>query len=324
MGAGKGTRLAPLTSMVPKPVIPVANEPVMGRLLRLLARHGVRTAVANSAYLADVLERVIGDGTAYGLDVLWSREPQPLGPAGGMRFAEDLLRDGDDPVLVLSGDGMHDVDLSAVLASHRDSGAPVTMALTQVKDPSEYGVALVEGARIVGFQEKPSLDQARSRLANTGIYVMEPEVFDMLPARGEYYDFGPQLFPRLMAEGGHINAVRITGYWNDVGTHAELRDANFAAIDGRCGPGVDADDGMLADGVLVHPSADVGGDVELVGPCVVGPGAVIGAGSRITRSLVLPHAQLPAGSLLADATFGSAEGLAAWAREVAGVASAAL
>ena len=312
MAAGKGTRLAPLTDVLPKPAIPVANEPVMGRLLRLLARQGFQRVVCNIAYKADVMERVFGDGTAYGIDIVWSRETQPLGTSGGMKFAEQELRSGDEPVVVLSGDGLHDIDVAALLREHRESDALVTIALTRVDDPSEYGVAVIDDTgRITGFQEKPAAHDAASNLANTGIYVINPEVFDRLPAAGAFSDFGSEVFPSMLADGHHIRGVEISGYWNDVGGLDALRRGNLDVVSGVLADEHPVD--LSGDQHLIHPAADVGVDVTLLGTCVVGPGATIGAGAHIADSVVLPGAHIPAGAVLAAGIFGDAAALGTWA-----------
>lgn len=311
MAAGKGTRLAPLTNTVPKPALPVGNEPVMCRLLRLLARHGVQDVVANAAWLADTLEGIIGDGSSHGVRLTWSREPEPLGTAGGMKYAEHLLRDGDSPVVVLSGDGLHEADLSHMLASHRESGAMATMALTPVADVSEYGVVVLDdSSRVLGFQEKPQPQDAQSNLANTGIYIFEPGIFDMLPPSGETYDFGPQLFPRMVAESMHIHGVVIDGYWNDIGGHAAFRDASLALLDGRLS--TEGDELQQ----LVHPSAVIESGAELLGPCVVGPNVHIESGAQIARSVILPGTRVTAGSLIAGAVLGDQRGLEEWVAEM--------
>jgi len=157
MAAGRGTRLAPLTDVVPKPLIPIANEPAIVGLLRTCARHGIRDVVINVSYMGDQLINAVGDGSSLGVRVVWSQEDEPLGTAGGMKNAEALLRDGDEPVLVLSGDGLHDIDLSAAAAAHRAAGVMATIVLCPVDDPQEYGVAVRdEGGFITSFQEKPS------------------------------------------------------------------------------------------------------------------------------------------------------------------------
>jgi NDP-sugar pyrophosphorylase family protein len=220
---------------------------------------------------------------------------------------------------VLSGDGLHDVDLAAVERTHRSSGALATLALLPVSDPSEYGVAVVDGSgRITGFQEKPARGTERSRLANTGIYVLQPEALDRCTAWG-LTDFGGELFPRMLDEGLHVQGHELEGtYWNDIGDLDEWRASNSAVLEGRVdvGPGAWSDGGD--DLVLLHPTARIGDGVEFVGPCVVGAGATIGDGARLRSALVLPNGDVPAGMVVASGTVGSLDGLERWARDLRG------
>lgn len=325
MAAGRGTRLAPLTDILPKPTLPVGNEPVMGHLLRLLARNGVRHVTSNIAYLADRMEAVFGDGTPWGVELTWSREPELLGTAGGMRFAEGTLLDGDEPVLVLSGDGLHDVDIAALVARHRDAGALATIALTHVDQADQYGVAVVdEDGWIGGFQEKPAPGTELSNLANTGIYVFSREVFDLLPPAGKFHDFGDDLFPelvRLAAGDGRqrLLGVAVDGYWNDIGGLEAFRQGSLALLDGQLDILVrhEQDGGSWGDQVLVHHTARIDANVTFVGPCIVGPHASIGHDAHIAHSVVLPGARVPEGALVVAATFGDVDGLRRWADELA-------
>lgn len=313
MAAGKGTRLAPWTEAVPKPALPVANEPALGYLLRLAARNGHREIVANASWLSDVLVDIFGDGSAHGVQLEWAREDEPLGTAGGVIAAQDRLRDGDEPIVVLSGDGIHDVDLAAVERTHRESGALATLALLPVGDPSQYGVAVLDdSARITGFQEKPERGTELSTLANTGIYVLQPEALDLC-VRWGLTDFGSELFPRMVQEGMHLQAHALEGtYWNDIGDLDEWRASNAAVLEGRVdvGPGAWSDTGD--DLVLLHPTARLGDDVRITGPCVIGAGATIGDGARLRSALVLPYGTVPAGMVVASGTVGSLDGLRRW------------
>jgi NDP-sugar pyrophosphorylase family protein len=319
MAAGKGTRLAPWTSVVPKPALPVANEPALGFLLRLAARNGHREIVANASWLGDVLMGIFGDGSAHGVHLGWSIEDAPLGTAGGVLAAQDRLRDGDEPIVVLSGDGIHDVDLAAVVRTHRETDALVTLALLPVVDPSEYGVAVLDpSGRITSFQEKPARGTELSNLANTGIYVVQPEVLDRCAAWG-LTDFGSELFPRMLAEGLRLQAHRLDDtYWNDIGDLDEWRATNRAVLEGRVDVGSGAWSDAGEEGVLVHPTARIGDGVELIGPCVIGAGATIGDGAVLRSALVLPNADVPAGLVVASGTVGTLDGIERWARELAG------
>jgi mannose-1-phosphate guanylyltransferase/mannose-1-phosphate guanylyltransferase/phosphomannomutase len=318
MAAGKGTRLAPWTTVVPKPALPVANEPALGYLLRLAARHGYRDIVANASWLSDVLVGIFGDGSAHGVQLTWNVEDAPLGTAGGVLAAQDRLRDGDEPIVVLSGDGVHDVDLAAVERTHRTSGAIATLALLPVADPSEYGVAVVDATgAVTGFQEKPARGTERSRLANTGIYLFQPEALDLCAQWG-LTDFGTELLPRLLAEGKHVQSHALEDtYWNDIGDLDEWRATNEAVLGGRVdvGPGDWTEAGTGE--VLVHPTAQLGDHVQITGPCVIGAGAVIGEGACLRSALVLPYAEVPAQLVVASGTVGTLAGVERWARELA-------
>jgi NDP-sugar pyrophosphorylase family protein len=320
MAAGKGTRLAPWTNVVPKPVLPVANEPALGFLLRALAQAGMRDVVANASWKAELLTGIIGDGSAWGVNMQWSVESAPLGTAGGVLAARELLDDGSGaPVLVLSGDGVHDVDLAAFARAHERSGAAASMALLPVADPSQYGVAVVDaGGRVTRFQEKPAPGTQLSSLANTGIYLVSPQVLDMCTAWG-LTDFGSELFPRLVADGVHVHGHTLDGtYWNDIGDLDEWRATCWAIVGGEVrtseGPW-SADDGG-APGVLVHPSARVDAGATVEGPCVIGADVHVQAGAHLRSALVLPGTVVPSGVTIASGTIGSIDGLERWAQSL--------
>lgn len=320
MAAGKGTRLGPWTTVVPKPALPVANEPSLGFLLRLAARHGFRDITANASWLSDVLLQVFGDGSAHGVHLRWSVESEPLGTAGGVLAAQDHLRDGDEPILILSGDGIHDADLAAILRTHRESGAHATAAVLPVASPAEYGVAVTDpSGRITGFQEKPAAGTELSNLANTGIYVLQPELLDLCAARG-ITDFGSELFPQMLRDGIHLHSHSlIDTYWNDIGDLDEWRASGTAILDGRIdvGPGAWNDPDASGDRVLIHPTARVGDDVDIVGPCVIGAGATINDGARLRSAMVLPYGDVPSGMVVASGTVGTLAGVERWARDLA-------
>lgn len=321
MAAGKGTRLAPWTLAVPKPALPVANEPAIGHLLRLIARHGYRNVTANASWLGELLVGMIGDGTTHGVQLEWNLEgDEPLGTAGGVLAAQDRLRDGDEPIMVLSGDGLHDVDLMGVERAHRESGAIATLALLPVSDPSEYGVAVTDDAnRVTGFQEKPARGTELSKLANTGIYIFSPRALDLCAEWG-MTDFGSELLPRFVDAGEHVHAHSIEGaYWNDIGDLDEWRASNAAAITGEVDLGhgvVEEDGGMYGPGILVHPTAEIHPSAQLQGPVVVGANATVGAGASLRSAVVLPGGHVANDQAIASGTVGSLEGLKAWAESL--------
>lgn len=306
----------PWTLAVPKPILPVANEPALGHLLRLTARCGYRNIIANASWLGELMQDVIGDGTAYGVDLSWSIEKEPLGTAGGVLAAQDKLRDGDEPIIVLSGDGLHDIDIAAVERTHRSSGALATLALLPVSDASQYGVAVLDkDGFITGFQEKPKSGAELSKLANTGIYVFSPQVLDLC-SEWNMTDFGSELLPRLVSEKRSVKAHVIENhYWNDIGNLDEWRLTNAAAVTGQIDLGLQLDDepSLWGEGVLVHPSADIDPSVTFDGFCVIGAGACVSSGVYLRDALVLPGAEIVKNQIIASGTVGSLEGLKSWA-----------
>jgi len=308
MAAGLGTRLRPLTDFLPKPMVPIANRPVLHHLLNLLARHDIREVGINIHVFPELLKAYFGDGSALGMSIRWSEEPTLLGTAGGTKQLEGFW--GRETILITSGDGLHDVDVTALLGHHLRTGGLATLAVKPVDDPSAYGVVILDrDTRIRGFQEKPSRDEARSDLANCGVYVIEPELLDRVPA-DTFYDFGTDMWPSLVAAGEPVYAYTTMAYWNDVGGLDELRNSILDAVTGRVRiaiPGTEISPGVWAEeGCDIHPTATVEGPVVL-GPNVVieegarirGP-AAIGAESRVGRDAAIRSAALLPGSLVPD------------------------
>jgi mannose-1-phosphate guanylyltransferase len=323
MAAGKGTRLRPVTDLVPKPMAPVANRPVLDHILRLLKRHGITEVVLNLHHLPETITDYLGDGSALGLDVRYSPEPELLGTAGGVKKNEDFL--GTGTFLIMSGDALTDIDLTGLLAAHRRNGSIATIAVKEVDDPSQYGVVVTDDDnRVLGFQEKPSREEARSHLCNCGIYIFEPEIFALIPA-GQFDDFGSRLFPDMLKQGVPFHAHTFDGYWSDVGNLSEFFRGNADALTGRVElelpgqevrPGVWVDEGaVLADSVRLEPpvvigkGCSLGEGVVVEGPAVLGDRTVAGAGAHIVRAIVLPDSQVPAGSVIVEGIVGQKLGL---------------
>ncbi len=305
MAGGEGNRLRPLTVDKPKPMAPIANQPLLEHILRLIRRHGFSSATATVHYRAEAIQRYFGTGERWSLALDLARETVPLGTAGGVRAAWQPR----EQVLVLSGDSLTDVDLTAMLAFHRERGALATLALHEVLDPTGMGVVQVGGdGRVRQFVEKPPRGTAAGRLVNTGIYILEPEVRDLIPA-GQAYDFGRNLFPLLVAQGLPVYGWHAPGYWCDAGTLDRYLDANLAALrrevrlelgGWEVRPGV-----WLGAGAYVHPQAQLEapvlvGDGACIGAgawlhhCVVGAGAVVEGGGSLERSVVLPQQRVEA------------------------------
>ncbi len=315
LAAGLGTRLRPLTYEIPKPMVPVLDRPVMAHILDLLGRHGFDEVIANLHYFPDTITEHFGDRLTYRF------EPELLGTAGGVRNCADFF--GDESFLVISGDALTDIDLTALIARHEQAGGVATLAVKKVSDTREYGVVLHDReGRITGFQEKPAPEEALSDLGNCGIYVFTPEIFDYFPQR-PFVDWAKDVFPTLL-EGDipfHIHETR--EYWNDVGSLAELREGTFDALRGELhlqmqgvqrSPGVivaedcELPDSVQVDGPLwIGSGAQIGPEVRLTGPMVIGDGASVGAGAQLRESIVFPGTQIAAGAVLIGAIAGHAQ-----------------
>jgi mannose-1-phosphate guanylyltransferase / phosphomannomutase len=282
MAGGEGTRLRPLTSNQPKPMVPIVGKPCMEHIIDLLRRHGVTDVVVTVAYLPQVIRGYFGDGESLGVTLHYSVEETPLGTAGSVKHAEALL---DETFIVISGDALCDFDLGEILQAHRDHGAVATLGLKSVENPLEFGVVIIdEDGRIERFLEKPSWGQVFSDTINTGVYVLEPEVLRNVPA-GEPYDFSKQLFPDLLSRGKPLYGHVLDGYWQDIGNLDQYRQANFDALDGRIAlelPGIRLRDNVyLGDGVQLPEL----GQIE--GPAYVGNYSKIEVGARIGAYSVL-------------------------------------
>ena len=333
LAAGLGTRLRPLTYEITKPMVPVLDRPVMAHILDLLDRHGFEDVIANLHYHPDSIREYFGDRLSY------RYEEELLGTAGGVRACADFF--GEDSFLVISGDALTDIDLTALAARHRESGGVATLAVKKVPDTREYGVVLHDrGGRITGFQEKPAPDEALSDLGNCGIYVFTPEIFDYFPDR-PFADWAQDVFPALL-DGDvpfHIHEVR--EYWNDVGSLGELRQGTFDALRGELrldlagqevAPGVvvagggegqregegERDGGGEGEGGVLPADAEIdgpvwigrdvrlGAGVRLMGPVVLGDGATVGDGSQLRETIVFPGTEVAPESILIGAICGHA------------------
>ena len=277
MGGGEGTRLRPMTANQPKPLLPVVNKPIMEHVLRLLKRHGFAETVVTVQFLASLVRNYFGDGEDVGLSLTYATEETPLGTAGSVKNAEDGLRSG--PFLVISGDALTDIDLSAMVRYHKEQGALVTVGLARVPNPLEFGIIIVgEDGRIQRFLEKPTWGQVFSDTVNTGIYVMEPEVLAEVPA-GETADWSADIFPQLLKAGAPLSGWITDGYWEDVGSHESYFQAQADALSGKVD--VEIDGFEVSPGVWVSEDAEVDPEAALTGPLCIGDYAKIEAGAQL-------------------------------------------
>lgn len=231
MAAGVGSRLDPLTVDIPKPLVPVLNKPVMDILLQKLKNYGVEQVIANTHYLAQKIQERYCENSPVDIEFHYLHEDTLSGTAGGVKKCEFFFEDVED-FLVVSADGLHDADLEKVVKSHKESGCIATMAIVEVehKEVSKYGVVVPTAEHIVSeFQEKPSLEEAKSNYINTGIYVFNKRIFDFIPS-GQSYDFAKNVFPALLDCGEKINVYRIYSYWSDIGTINQYIQSNKDAL----------------------------------------------------------------------------------------------
>ena len=230
LAAGLGTRLRPITHEIPKPLVPVANRPIMEHILELLAGHGMTQIVANLHWYADTIRDRFGDGSELGVELTYSYEEELLGTAGGVRNVRDFF--GDEPFVVMAADALTDIDLSALIRTHERNDWIATLAVKQVKDTTEYGVVVTgDDGAIQGFQEKPEPADALSDLANCMIYVFEPEIFDHFPDKQEV-DFALDVFPALLEAAVPFGVHATEDYWNDVGSLPEYLQGNLDVLTG--------------------------------------------------------------------------------------------
>jgi mannose-1-phosphate guanylyltransferase/phosphomannomutase len=288
MAGGEGTRLRPLTSNQPKPMVPIVGKPCMEHILELLGRHGFDDVIVTLAFMPQAIRSYFGDGESLGLSIEYSVEESPLGTAGSVRLASGKL---DDTVLVISGDALCDIDLGRLLAFHQERGAAVTIGLKAVENPLEFGIVVTdEDGRIERFLEKPSWGQVFSDTINTGIYVLEPEVLRHVPT-DRPYDFSKELFPLLLEMGRPLYGMTCDGYWQDIGNLDQYRQANFDALDGQVElniPGLRLRGNIwLGEGVELDDLEDVEGPAFVGNYCRISPQAAIGAYSVLSASVTL-------------------------------------
>ncbi len=294
---GEGTRLRPLTLSTPKQMLPIVGVPMIERVLGHLASHGVDEAVLSLGYLPDAFMEAYPDGQAVGVRLTYAVEPEPLDTAGAVRFAATFAGISETFVVV-NGDVLTDLDLTSLVAFHRERGAEGTIALHPVADPSAFGVVPTDaGGRVTAFVEKPPRDEAPTNEINAGTYVLEASVLDRIPEGGRV-SIERETFPAMVREGV-LFARSDNGYWLDTGTPSAYLEANFDYVNGRRGPVVAPglkDNGL---GVLMEGESELDGG-EVVGPAVVLAGCVLERGARVERSILGRGSVVSAGAVVTD------------------------
>jgi mannose-1-phosphate guanylyltransferase len=285
LAGGEGTRLRPLTLTIPKAVLPLAGRPFLEYMLEWLGRFGVDDVILACGFGADAVRDVLGDTGPGGLPLRYLVEPEPLGTAGPVKFAEAEL---EDRFLVLNGDVLQDLDLGALIDHHDESGAAATVALYPVADVSAYGLVLhsAEG-EVTEFVEKPDPDRFESGEINAGAYVLERSVLELIPA-GQAVSIEREVFPRLVGEG--LFAKALDGYWNDIGTPARYLDATWAILEGQ----------MTTTHTLRPGEPLVEGEAIVDPSARVGPRAVVGGGSRVAPGSSIQDSVLLSGCVIGE------------------------
>lgn len=323
LAAGQGTRVRPLTRDLPKPMVPILGKPVMEYLIEHLARHGITEIMVNVAWHHHKIEEYFGDGSRWGVQIGYAYEgirehgdilPRPMGSAGGMRRIQDFGGFFDESTLVMCGDALIDLDITAALAEHKAKGAIASVVALDVplKDVRAYGIVVAgPDGRIQSFQEKPKPADAKSTLASTGIYIFEPEVLDLVPP-GEIYDIGSQLFPQLVAKDllfyvqnrpfNWIDIGRVSDYWSVLQRvmHGKVDQVKMPGREVKPGiwvglnTSIPWDQVKIEGPVYIGSSARIEPGVTITGPAWIGHGSHIRTGAKVVRSILFEYTRIAA------------------------------
>jgi NDP-sugar pyrophosphorylase family protein len=307
LAGGKGTRLRPLTYTKPKPLLPLAGEPAIVRLVHKLAGEGIDDIILTTNYFAKLLRATLGDGSDYGVRIHHVEEKTPLGTAGSVKNSESLI---DETFVVVQGDNQFEFRLDEVVSVHRELGAMVTIALVEVENPSEYGIAELSEGRITRFLEKPSPGECFSNLANAGIYVIEPDALKLVP-EGKPFDFSKDLFPQMLKSGKTLAGSRVGGFWVDVGDPKSYLKANSWALDNiarrrtnKIEPAAQTSSNLVSESATLREPIHLGKNVRIcenasIGPyACIGDGSEVSAGATIAFSVVYENTRIGAGVTL--------------------------
>jgi mannose-1-phosphate guanylyltransferase len=291
LAGGEGTRLRPLTYTVPKPVLPLAGRPHIAYVIDWLARHGVDDAIVSCGHLAEGMRRAIAELEA-GVEIRYAEEPDARGTAGAIRFAEDML---GDRFLVLNGDVLCDLDLTALIDQHERTSARATIALYPVEDPSGYGlVHRREDGEITEFLEKPEPEQIDTDEINAGAYLLERSVLDRIPPE-RAVSIEREVFPELIGDG--LYGIRLEGYWIDIGTPDRFLEANWDILERRVETVIGE---QLDEPMMVGEGCEISPDAELRAPCVIGRNSSVGPEAVIERSVLLDGCTVGEGARLVN------------------------
>jgi mannose-1-phosphate guanylyltransferase len=324
LAAGKGTRVQPITHVIPKPMIPILQKPVMEFLLELLREHGFNEIMVNVSHLAEEIENYFRDGQRFGVQIAYSFEGriedgeligQAMGSAGGLKKIQNFQPFFDDTFVVLCGDALIDLNLTEAVKRHREKGALASLVTKRVPrdQVSSYGVVVTDDqGRVLSFQEKPSVEEAASDMINTGIYIFEPQIFDYIPS-GQPFDIGSDLFPRLVNAGAPFYALPMEFEWVDIGKVPDYWQAIRSVLQGEVRqvqiPGKEVRPGVFAglnvaadwDKINIKGPVYVGGmtrienGATIIGPAMIGPSCQVCEGATIDNSIIFDYSRIGPG-----------------------------
>ncbi len=311
---GEGTRLRPLTSTMPKPVVPLAGQPFISYMLEWLRRHGIDDVILSCGFMADSMRTVLGDGAEFGVRLRYIEEPKPLGTGGALKFAEALL---DERFFMLNGDVLTDIDLTAQLRQHEQTGARATLALIPVEDPSAYGlVRRRPDCSVTEFVEKPGPEQIDTNLINAGAYILERDVLAGMAPAGSTISIEREVFPTLVDDG--LYGYEAGAYWLDIGTPERYLQATFDILEGNvetavgqrlAGAGSTLQNDASVEGRVVAPAllgagCAIGRRSIVGGRVVLGDGVIVAEGAHVESSVLLDEVVVGAGTTVSGGIIG--------------------
>jgi mannose-1-phosphate guanylyltransferase len=294
LAGGIGTRLKPLTERRPKPLIPVAGRPCIDYVIKSLVSADFKEIVVTTCYMSDAMIKSIGDGSNYNASILYSFEENPAGTAGAVKKVQNFI---DDTFVVASGDVLADVDIKSLYDYHKDKGGAATIALTEVENPTEFGiVGLDDSSKIVKFMEKPKKEEVFSNLVNAGIYILEPEVLKFIP-ENEIFDFSKNVFPKLLQEGLDIYGKKLDGLWMDIGRPTDLLKASVEVVK-REGSEQSIEGVVTKGNIMLGKDVQVEKGVIIQGPCFIGNEVYISKGSHLENSCIYDNVHIDRGVVI--------------------------
>ncbi|MGF1724056.1 sugar phosphate nucleotidyltransferase [Photobacterium nomapromontoriensis] len=331
LAAGKGTRVKPITHTIPKPMIPILGKPVMESMIQLFASHGIDKIVINTSHLAEVIENYFSDGHHFNVQLSYSYEGEmldgkfvskALGSAGGMRKIQDFSGFFDDTFVVVCGDAWIDLDLTEAVRRHKEKGGIATIVTRDVdlQDVTKYGVVVTDSyGKVISFQEKPAVAEALSTQINTGIYIFEPAIFDLIP-EGQEYDIGSELFPDLVEKGINFYATSMEFQWLDVGNVSDIWTVTSEILQGKVPgypiPGTQVKPGIwvgintvfnykecnIIPPVIISSGSEIQSGATIEGPAVIGANCKIESDAIVKQSLVSDYIHIASSAYVDNKT----------------------